>query len=230
MADGGESPAVIVENVGAENPGHVAGIGGLARPGDDVGFARIGHLERREQGKARLLAGAVHAAVPGQPPGRTVVDAVVALVVGLEEMLGELRHRLQIFERRHGAQAGLLHILAAQLDGERIGRAEGMGGIVAACAGHLAGGGEGRVEEQGAAERFQRRRAGISLRTAHAGGWLGGLRQCAGNSTSQRQREQSSPDCSMTHRSATPYGAVIQPVCPLPGLPIARWRRSVTGF
>ena len=69
---------------------------------------------------------AVGAAVPGQAAGRAVVDALVGLVLGLEEVLGERRHRLEVAERRHRAQAGLAQVAAAELHRERVGRPEGV--------------------------------------------------------------------------------------------------------
>ena len=83
-------------------------------------------------------------------------------------MRGELRHRLQVFERGHGAQAGLAHVLAAELHGERIGRAEAVRRIVAGGAGHPAGGRQQRVDEQPLAERGERRGARKGLRRASA--------------------------------------------------------------
>ena len=75
----------------------------------------IGHFKSRQQRDARLVAPPVDPAVPGEPAGGTVVDAVVSRVVGIEKMLGELGGRLQVFEGRYGSYSGLLEVLPAKL-------------------------------------------------------------------------------------------------------------------
>ncbi len=80
-------------------------------------------------------------------------------------MRGELRDALQIFQRGHRAQPRLVHILAAELDVEGVGRAERMRRVVAGLAGHLPGRGEQRFGEQAAAKLRQSRRPRVSLGT-----------------------------------------------------------------
>src|ERR1017187_8032719 len=48
--------------------------------------ARVGHLERREQRQSRLIMSRLRTTVPRAATGRTLVDAVIPLVV--EEMFG----------------------------------------------------------------------------------------------------------------------------------------------
>ncbi len=105
-------------------------------------------------------------------------------------VLGELRHGLQIAERRHGADARLTHILAAELHRQCIGRPERMTRIVAGGAGHPAGGRERRIGEQRAAERGERRCARIGLRARQTG--LSRLCRNAGGDEhdAQRARQQ----------------------------------------
>ena len=87
--------------------------------------------QRRRRIGRRLIAAAVGPPVPGQAAGRAVVDALVGIVFGLEEMFREGRHGLQIFQRRRSARAGLQHVGARQLHGKGVRRPEGMRRIVA---------------------------------------------------------------------------------------------------
>ena len=129
LADGGDRPLAVVERGRAEQARDLGGVGCAAQPCGDVARARIGHLVGREQGHARLVALQVDAAVPGEAAGRPVVDAGVAFVLGVVVVLGERRHVLQIGERGHRAQAGLSHVLAAELHVARCwpGRTRGRG-------------------------------------------------------------------------------------------------------
>jgi len=84
-------------------------------------------------------------------------------------VLGELWNNLQIFERRHGTDTGLTPILAAELHGKRVWRAECTTRIVAGGAGHSPGGGKRGIGKNDAAEGSKPRRARIGLCTAERG-------------------------------------------------------------
>ena len=114
--------------------------------------------------------GGIGAAVPHQPAARPIVDELVGLVLAVEEMLGELRHRLKIFQRRHRPEPRLPKILAALLDGKGVRRREGVARIVAGGAGHPPGAGKGRIEEQVAPKRAQLGRLSASLHPRHRRG------------------------------------------------------------
>ena len=115
---------------------------GYGAAGDEFRRVSIGHFKSRQQRDACLVAPPVDPAVPGEPAGRTVIDAVAGRVVGIEKMLGELRGRLQVFERRYGSYSGLLEVLPAELHRQRTWRAERVERAVARRARHLARGRE----------------------------------------------------------------------------------------
>ena len=178
MCQRGEGPGLVLQYLRAVERREIGVVAGLARARDGCARILVRHFERRQERKGRLLAAAIHAAVPGQAAGRTVVDAVVALVGGVVIVLAERRRRLEIGERGHGAQSRLSHVLAAELHRAVVRRRETVRRIVAGGAGHLPGGGQRRIEEQLAPERLERCRAGIGLRPGES---LGATRPSAGN-------------------------------------------------
>lgn len=143
---GAEGGVFAIEDVVAEHLAERLRVPAAAQPGDHAGRRAVGHLVRGEQRDARLVVRGRSAAVPVVAAGRALVFGVVAVV--LVEVLGERRHVLQIAQRRRGARAGLVHLRAAGLDGQVIGRPVGMGRAVAAGAGQPARGGQRGIEEQ----------------------------------------------------------------------------------
>src|SRR5262249_29247906 len=105
---------------------------------DHVIGAAVAHLEGGEKGNARLIHLAVGTPVPGQAASRTVIDALIGLVLAVEEMLAELRHTLQVFEGWHGPQTGRVQIAATELHWQVIVLGKGIGRIVAGTASNLA--------------------------------------------------------------------------------------------
>ena len=152
LQHGFEGRVVAFEHVFAERRAESAGVRRGFHGRSHFG-RRAAHFERRQQRNSRLVGAAIDAAIPGQAAGRTRVDALVALVVRLVIVLGECRHRLQILQRRRGAHAGPMHIAAAQLNRQRIGRREPVIRAVARRASEFARAGERRIEKQLLAER-----------------------------------------------------------------------------
>src|SRR5579862_6964023 len=126
LGGGGKGFVGIGKDVIAENLAQVASVASVAYPRRCVGRRAVCHLKGRQEWNTRLIATAVDAAIPGQATGWSVVDATVALVVGFVIMLGERRHDLQIFERRHRPQTRFSHVLAAELYRQSVGWAQGM--------------------------------------------------------------------------------------------------------
>jgi hypothetical protein len=90
-------------------------------------------------------------------------------------VLGELRRRLDVGERRRGAEARLAQVPAAQLDRAAIGRAEGVRRIVTGGAGHRARARQRGIAEHGAADLGQCRRQAVGFGPRQAGARLRGM-------------------------------------------------------
>ena len=146
----------IVEHARSERGAQVVG---TRRPFDarhDRVLVRVRHLERRQQRDARLVVLRRRTAVPVMSAGRTLILAVVA--VGLDEVLGERRHALQIAQRRHCAHAWQAHRRTTELHRAIVRGPVCMRGVVARPTRHAAGRRQVRIEEQRTAQRRQRRR------------------------------------------------------------------------
>src|ERR1700724_1563101 len=104
----------------------------------------------------RLLA-----TVPGTAARRTLVDAVIPLIV--EIMFGKRRDGLRIGQRGHGAYAKLPPVAAAALHWRIIRRPESPPRIVAGGTCHSPRGRQGRIEEQRPPDIRHCRRRGYLL-------------------------------------------------------------------
>jgi len=158
------------EDVVAERRLERVGIGGPGEPCHHSVWAGIRHLERRQKRDPGLLGAAVDAAVPGQAAGRAVVDAFVALVLGIVEMLAEGGHRLQIAQRRHRALAWPVERRTAHLDRRGRGGGETMLRVMAGSACLPPRRRQRRVEEHLAAKFGQRGGTGEGLRPRQRAG------------------------------------------------------------
>ena len=72
-------------------------IGAASNARSHVSRTGVGHLIRREERQPRLIPPAIRTPVPGHASSRAIVDALVRLIVRVEEMLGELRVRVEVF-------------------------------------------------------------------------------------------------------------------------------------
>ena len=93
---------------------------------------RVGHFKGREQRLQRLLVRGLRAAIPTSAAGRSLIDAVVILIV--EVVFGERRNVLRIHQRRNRTHAGMMPIDSAALHRQLVARSERRCRIVAARA------------------------------------------------------------------------------------------------
>src|SRR5271168_1576707 len=184
-----ECQILIAKDVLAECRPHLGGVAGMLYFGDHGAHVRIGHLEGREQGQASLIVNRLGASIPGASPGRSLINAVIPLIV--EVMLGKRRHILPICERRHRAYARAPAIRAAALYRQIIRRSERAPWGVTGHAGNPAGSRQGGIEEQCAAERRQCRGRGQSLeRIRIERGGVGAARRRRRKRQHKRKRER----------------------------------------
>src|SRR5215471_16305886 len=102
---------------------------------NDAGLIAIGHFDRAQDRNPRLIAGPVHAPIPGHPARRTLVEILLAAVILSTKMIFlERPRRLQIFESRNGPGSRLIELFPSELHGEVVGGREGTVRIVARSA------------------------------------------------------------------------------------------------
>ena len=130
----------------------------------------VGHLERGDERLLRLLGEVGGAAVAKKAPGRRAVGGEV-----------EGRGIRAVHQRRRGAQAGQVHVRAAERHREAVGACERVVGNVAGGARLLAGHRQRRVREDLLAHLGHRRerRAGGNRRVAAVAAAAGGEKRGA---------------------------------------------------
>ncbi len=129
LEDRVEGPVPVGQHRVAPDRRQVRAVAGPKHVGDHLVGAAVRHLERREQRDPGLVVTEIDPAVPGQAAGGAVVDALVRLVLEFVEMLGELRHRLQVPQRRRGAQPGWRRSPPPNCTGSALGGAKACSGL-----------------------------------------------------------------------------------------------------
>ena len=198
----------VVEHLVAEGLAKPRRIARAPHLGQYFVDAAVRHLEGREQGQARLLVRRLRPAVPGPASGGTLIDAVILIVV--EIMLGEGRNVLGIHQRRRRTHAILPAIAAPSLHRQIILRPEGVPRVMTGRARHFAGGRQGRIEEQRAADRRHGRGRGGFLEAIRIKRRAVGGRNAAG--TDCRAPGPHHPDGRSAEAKNSPAPALMSPV------------------